>query len=58
MSKYIKARTWGMVVYPQSAPEDWVELLRETYIQFAVSPLHDKDVNPDGEIKKNIGMLY
>ena len=52
MSKYIKARTWGMVVYPQSAPEDWVELLRETYIQFAVSPLHDKDVNPDGEIKK------
>ena len=52
MSKYIKARTWGMVVYPQSAPEDCVELLRETYIQFAVSPLHDKDVNPDGEIKK------
>lgn len=52
MSKYIKARTWGMVVYPESAPENWITLLEETFIQFAVSPLHDKDHNPDGEIKK------
>lgn len=52
MAKYIKSRTWGMVVYPESAPENWQELLSETFMQFAVSPLHDKDVNPDGEIKK------
>ncbi|MFP5034450.1 Rep family protein, partial [Staphylococcus pseudintermedius] len=32
MAKYIKARTWGMVVYPQSAPENWTELLEETYL--------------------------
>ena len=52
MAKYTKSRTWGMVVYPESAPENWQELLAETFMQFAVSPLHDKDKNPDGEIKK------
>lgn len=52
MAKYIKSRTWGAVVYPESAPSNWIEILEETRIQFAVSPLHDKDVNPDGEIKK------
>lgn len=52
MANNIKTRTWGMVVYPESAPNDWMELLAKTYLQFAVSPLHDKDVNPDGEIKK------
>ena len=52
MAKYTKSRTWGAVVYPESAPENWIEILDETRIQFAVSPLHDKDVNPDGEIKK------
>lgn len=53
MTKYIKSRTWGIVVYPESAPENWLELIEETYLAFAVSPLHDKDVNPDGEIKKS-----
>lgn len=52
MGKYNKARTWGIVVYPESAPEDWMDLLAETYLQFAVSPLHNKDSNPDGTIKK------
>ena len=45
MTKYIKSRTWGAVVYPESAPDNWIEILEETRIQFAVSPLHDKDVN-------------
>ncbi len=53
MAKYTKSRTWGMVVYPESAPENWQELLSETFMQFAVSPLHDKDTNPDGEIKNH-----
>lgn len=47
-----KARTWGLIVYPDSAPEKWEDLIAQTYLQFAVSPLHDKDINPDGEIKK------
>lgn len=52
MSKVVKARHWGLMVYPESAPENWVDILSNTHLQFAVSPLHDKDTNPDGELKK------
>lgn len=48
----IKKRNWGGVVYPESAPEDWIETLKLKGISFAVSPLHDKDINPTGENKK------
>lgn len=47
-----KKRNWGAVIYPESAPEDWREILKLKGISFAVSPLHDKDVNPTGESKK------
>lgn len=47
-----KARCFVFVVYPESAPSDWIERLCEFGIPFAVSPLHDKDVNPDGATKK------
>lgn len=52
MSKNIKARYWATVGYPESLPIDWLEKLRETGLQIAISPLHDKDVNPTGEVKK------
>lgn len=48
----IKKRNWAFVLYPESAPEDWREKLQLAGLPFAVSPLHDKDTNPDGEIKK------
>ncbi|MBR0341765.1 MAG: replication protein [Oscillospiraceae bacterium] len=47
-----KKRYWLAVVYPESMPEDWKEKLSETHLPCAVSPLHDKDYNADGEIKK------
>ena len=31
-------------VYPDSAPEDWLEILRDLKIPFCVSPLHYKDI--------------
>lgn len=52
MTKVVKARHWAMVVYPESAPENWIDIINETHLQFAISPLHNKDTNPDGEIKK------
>lgn len=52
MSKDIKKRYWAFVLYPESAPEDWHDKLRETGLQCAISPLHDKDLNPDGTVKK------
>lgn len=48
----IKKRNWACVIYPDSAPEDWINEFRIRGLVFAVSPLHDKDVDPTGEKKK------
>lgn len=47
-----KGRDWTFIVYPESAPENWRDILDETHLRWIESPLHDKDVNGDGEIKK------
>ena len=47
-----RTRNWDFVFYPESAPENWLEVLEDMRVQFAVSPLHDLDCNPTGEIKK------
>ena len=51
-SKNVKKRNWAFILYPESAPSNWRELLQETGLQCAVSPLHDKDLDPTGEPKK------
>ena len=48
----VKKRNWTFLVYPESAPADWVSKLQATGLPVAISPLHDKDINPDGELKK------
>ena len=48
----VKKRNWAFVLYPESAPKDWREQLQRTGLQCAVSPLHDRDINPTGEPKK------
>ena len=50
--KDVRSRSWAMVVYPESAPKNWREMLDNTRIAWVESPLHDKDVNPDQTIKK------
>lgn len=45
-------RNFVTVVYPESAPENWMQLLAEQVVPAFISPLHDKDVNPTGEPKK------
>lgn len=47
-----KSRYWTFLIYPDSSPSNWYELLEELHLPVCVSPLHDRDVNPDGEIKK------
>ena len=47
-----RTRNWTFVVYPESAPENWREIIDELHVPWVESPLHDKDINPDGEIKK------
>lgn len=48
----LKGRHFAFVVYPESAPEDWIEQLKQTGLAFVVSPLHDKDINADNTPKK------
>lgn len=47
-----RARSWTFPLYPGSAPENWREILDEYHVPWVESPLHDKDINPDGELKK------
>ena len=48
----VKKRNWAFLLYPESAPADWLEQLQLTGLQCAISPLHDLDINPTGEPKK------
>lgn len=47
-----RTRNFATVVYPESAPVDWIEKLNQYHIAALISPLHDKDKNPSGELKK------
>lgn len=47
-----RTRNYATVVYPESAPETWQDILSEQMVPAFVSPLHDKDINPTGEPKK------
>lgn len=51
-NKSIKKRVWTSVIYPDSLPAEWVDLLKKSGLKSAVSPLHNNDYNPDGEPKK------
>jgi hypothetical protein len=48
----VKSKYWTAIVYEDSAPEDWRDILKISGLRCAISPYHDKDVNPTGEPKK------
>lgn len=52
MAENTKKRNWTFVLYPESAPEDWRDKLKLSGLMAAISPLHDRDLNPTGEAKK------
>lgn len=47
-----RTRNFATVVYPDSAPDHWMDILNEFHVPAFISPLHYSDVNPDGEMKK------
>ena len=47
-----RTRAYAFLVYPDSAPEGWIDKLRDEHVQVLISPLHDMDENPDGSKKK------
>lgn len=50
--KDTRTRNFATVVYPDSAPADWREVLDSYHVPALISPLHDRDVMPDGTAKK------
>lgn len=47
-----RTRSWTFVVYPESAPSSWREQLDELHVRWVEGPLHDRDLNANGEPKK------
>lgn len=52
MAKDVRTRNWTFIVYPESAPVTWRDILDEEHIPWIESPLHDMDSNATGELKK------
>lgn len=58
MTKKIKkeqrTNKWAFLIYQESAPKDYLDILEELHVPFVLSPWHDKDVNRStGEFKKS-----
>ena len=51
-NKDSRVRNWTIVVYPDSAPDNWRDIIDEWHIEWVESPIHDKDINANGEPKK------
>lgn len=47
-----RTRSWTFVLYPESAPNNWRDIIDDLHMQWVESPLHDKDENADGTPKK------
>lgn len=43
---------YATIVYPESAPLNWIDILEEQHIQALISPIHDKDIDKEGNPKK------
>ncbi len=52
IEKQTRTRNWTFVLYPESAPTDWRDIINDMHLEWVESPLHDKDINADGEAKK------
>ncbi|MEY8434585.1 replication protein [Streptococcus hyointestinalis] len=53
MAKEKRSNKWTFLLYKESAPENYLEILESMHIPFILSPWHDKDVNKEtGEFKK------
>lgn len=50
-----KGNLWLTIVYPESAPEDWISKLKLMGVTGLISPLHDKDTAEPVEVIKEQG---
>lgn len=48
-----RSRNWVFVLFLKSATENWKEIINEYGVPWAHSPLHDKDIEEDGNKKQS-----
>ena len=61
MAKEKRSNKWAFLLYQESAPDNYLDILEDMHIPFVLSPWHDKDINKKtGEFKKahKHGALY
>lgn len=51
-NKDTRTRNWSLVLYPDSVPDNWRNIIDDMHIEWVESPLHDKDLNADNTPKK------
>jgi len=50
MAKLLKKRKWIFILYPESMPDNYLDIIQETGLEGCISPLHDRDMDiVDGE---------
>lgn len=47
-----RTRNWSCIIYPESAPTNWRDVIDSEHIEWVESPLHDADLNADNSEKK------
>lgn len=47
-----RTRNWTILVYEDSAPDGWRDVLANLHVPVFISPYHDRDVRADGTPKK------
>lgn len=54
MAKSQKSRYWTSLIYPENAPDDWLNILIQTHLPIFISPCHDRDIKnwETGEMDK------
>lgn len=52
MEKVETHKNWEFICYPESLQEYWIDILKGMKYRGFISPLHDKDIDEDGKLKK------
>ena len=47
-----RSSKWAFIAYPDSAPSDWLQVLKLSFVSFALSPLHSPDPDGSGDERK------
>ncbi|MFC0722235.1 replication protein [Enterococcus faecalis] len=54
MTKERRSNKWAFLIYEESAPDNYLEILNGLHVPFVLSPWHDKDIySGTGELKKS-----